>query len=405
MTELWPIVTALCALAALFVVGLPMIWRRKLEGETVDDWLAVRRTETSDELLLSDAQLRVWDDKETENSAQARADSITAASSRPGYQVALAGLIVLATIVLYDRLGAYEDVQITRSIASLDEATPTDVTALIARIEARSAERPGNLDYQSLLGEYYVATGNAAGALERFEAILAEAPNAPDVLGRAAQAEFVAEGQVLTERARKRAEQALAGDPRQKSALATLAMGSFGAERYQEAIGYMRVLRDLEIPGSEGHQLMISAIAEAESRLSSTDMSEVTSKPSAAEAGAAEFIKPGVMVTVSLPEGVEASALAGQTIFVIARPAGSTARMPTAVTRLPASSWPLTVSLSDANSMAGQKLSALAKVDLEVQVSPSGQPGLNNASFTGALRGVPVDSNSVAEVTIRAISQ
>ena len=400
MTELWPIVTALCALAALFVVGLPMIWRRKLEGETVDDWLAVRRTETSDELLLSDAQLRVWDDKETENSAQAKADSITAASSRPGYQVALAGLIVLATIVLYDRLGAYEDVQITRSIASLDEATPTDVTALITRIEARSAERPGNLDYQSLLGEYYVATGNAAGALERFEAILAEAPNAPDVLGRAAQAEFVAEGQVLTERARKRAEQALAGDPRQKSALATLAMGSFGAERYQEAIGYMRVLRDLEIPGSEGHQLMISAIAEAESRLSSAGTTEVASETSAAEA-----TKAAVTVTVLLPIGVDESALAGQTVFVIARPAGSTARMPTAVTRIPANSWPLTVSLSDANSMAGQKLSALAKVDLEVQVSPSGQPGLNNASFTGALRGVPVDSNSVAEVTIRAISQ
>ena len=400
MTELWPIVTALCALAALFVVGLPMIWRRKLEGETVDDWLAVRRTETSDELLLSDAQLRVWDDKETENSAQAKADSITSASSRPGYQVALAGLIVLATIVLYDRLGAYEDVQITRSIASLDEATPSDVTALITRIEARSAERPGNLDYQSLLGEYYVATGNAAGALERFEAILAEAPNAPDVLGRAAQAEFVAEGQVLTERARKRAEQALAGDPRQKSALATLAMGSFGAERYQEAIGYMRVLRDLEIPGSEGHQLMISAIAEAESRLSSAGATEVASETSAAEA-----TKAAVTVTVLLPIGVDESALAGQTVFVIARPAGSTARMPTAVTRIPANSWPLTASLSDANSMAGQKLSALAKVDLEVQVSPSGQPGLNNASFTGALRGVLVDSNSVAEVTIRAISQ
>ena len=400
MTELWPIVTALCALAALFVVGLPMIWRRKLEGETVDDWLAVRRTETSDELLLSDAQLRVWDDKETENSAQAKADSITSASSRPGYQVALAGLIVLATIVLYDRLGAYEDVQITRSIASLDEATPTDVTALITRIEARSAERPGNLDYQSLLGEYYVATGNAAGALERFEAILAEAPNAPDVLGRAAQAEFVAEGQVLTECARKRAEQALAGDPRQKSALATLAMGSFGAERYQEAIGYMRVLRDLEIPGSEGHQLMISAIAEAESRLSSAGATEVASETSAAEA-----TKAAVTVTVSLPIGVDESALAGQTVFVIARPAGSAARMPTAVTRIPANSWPLTVSLSDANSMAGQKLSALTKVDLEVQVSPSGQPGLNNASFTGALRGVLVDSNSVAEVTIRAISQ
>ncbi len=400
MTELWPIVTALCALAALFVVGLPMLWRRKLEGETVDDWLAVRRMETSDELLLSDAQLRVWDDKEAESDGLTEGSAVTVASSRPGYQIALAGLIVLATVVLYDRLGAYEDVQITRSIASLDTATPTDVTALIARIEARSAERPGNLDYQSLLGEYYVATGNASGALERFEAILVEAPNTPDVLGRAAQAEFVAEGQVLTERARKRAEQALAGDPRQKSALATLAMGSFGAERYQEAIGYMRVLRDLEIPGSEGHQLMISAIAEAESRLSSTGTTEV-----ALETSAAKSINPEVMVTVSLPEGVEESALAGQTVFVIARPAGSAARMPTAVTRLPASNWPLTVRLSDENSMAGQKLSALAEVDLEVQVSPNGQPGLSNASFTGELRGVQVAGNSVAEVTILAISQ
>lgn len=400
MTELWPIITALCALAALFVVGLPMIWRRKLEGETVDDWLAVRQMETNDELLLSDAQLRVWDDKEAENNAQAKVDGVTSASSRPGYQVALAGLIVLATVVLYDRLGAYEDVQITRSIASLDEATPTDVTALIARIEARSAERPGNLDYQSLLGEYYVATGNAAGALERFEAILAEAPNAPDVLGRAAQAEFVAEGQVLTERARKRAEQALAGDPRQKSALATLAMGSFGAERYQEAIGYMRVLRDLEIPGSEGHQLMISAIAEAESRLSSTGGTDVASETSASEA-----TKPEVRVAVLLPVGVDEGALAGQTVFVIARPAGSTARMPTAVMRIPTGTWPLKVKLSDENSMAGQKLSALAAVDLEVQVSQNGQPGLNNASFLGELSNVSVGADSVAEITIRAISQ
>jgi cytochrome c-type biogenesis protein CcmH len=399
MTELWPIVSALCALAAVFVVGLPVIWRRKLEGETVDDWLAVRRTETSDEALLSDAQLRVWDDKETEGVSLTKHELATATSTRPGYQIALAGIIILATILLYDRLGSYEDVQITRAIASLDKATSADVTALIARIEARSAERPGNLDYQSLLGEYYVATGNAAGALERFEAILEEAPNAPDVLGRAAQAEFVAEGQVLTERARRRAEQALAGDPRQKSALATLAMGSFGAERYQEAIGYMRVLRDLEVPGSEGQQLMISAISEAESRLTAMDPDAASSDTSVPLAIQAE-----VMVTVSLPEGVEGGSLTGQTVFVIARPAGSAARMPTAVTRIPASTWPLTVSLSDENSMAGQKLSALSEVDLEVQVSPSGQPGVNNASYVGELRGVPVNNN-VAEVAIRLIAK
>lgn len=400
MTELWPIVAALCVLATGFIVGLPMLWRRRLEGETVDDWLAVRRAETDDEGLLSDAQLRVWDDKEADSAVLGSAHAVTAASSRPGYQIALAGVIVLSTVMLYDQIGAYEDVQIARSIAALEKATPTDVTALIARIEARSDARPGNLDYQSLLGEYYVATGNAAGALERFEVILVEAPSAPDVLGRAAQAEFVAAGQVLTEQARARAEQALAGDPRQKSALATLAMGSFGAERYQEAVGYMRVLRDLEIPGSEGHQLMINAIAEAETRLSAEGDGQL-----AAETSSLQAPNMAVSVSISAPQGIAVRALEGQTVFVIARPAGSSARMPTAVSRLTVGEWPLRVTLSDENSMAGQKLSALSQVDIEVQVSPNGQPGLSNARFIGQLRGVSVSNQRVSEVTLRPISQ
>ena len=123
MTELWPIVVALCALAVVFVVGLPMIWRRQIEGETVEDWLTVRREEITDETLLSDAQLRVWDDKEADNKVDDAGLLVTRAVSRLGYQVALAGAIVLATLVLYDRLGAYEDVQITRAIASLSAVT------------------------------------------------------------------------------------------------------------------------------------------------------------------------------------------------------------------------------------------------------------------------------------------
>jgi cytochrome c-type biogenesis protein CcmH/NrfG len=174
--------------------------------------------------------------------------------------------LIAATLVIYDGLGAYEDVQITRAIVDLGNASPDDVTKLVTRIEQRSSERPKNLDYRSLLGEYYISTGRASEALENFEAILEEAPEAPDVLGRAAQAEFIVNGQTLNARAQQRAESALASDPRQKSALATLAMGEFGQGNYIEAIGYMRVLRDLEIPGSEAHELMKSAIAESESR-------------------------------------------------------------------------------------------------------------------------------------------
>ena len=391
MNDLLPIAAGLCAIAAFFLTVLPAFWTRQLEGDSLDDWLAVRKTETDDAELLSDAQLRVWDDKDSEQAAQ----MIEGGASSWRYQIVLVLALIAATLAIYDRLGAYEDVQITRAIVDLAAASPQDVTELVTRIEQRSGERPKNLDYRSLLGEYYISTGRASEALENFEAILEEAPEAPDVLGRAAQAEFIVNGQTLNARAQQRAERALASDPRQKSALATLAMGEFGQGNYMEAIGYMRVLRDLEIPGSEAHELMKSAIAESESRMAQAGTQRVapTDTPQA-DAGA------GVEILVSLDEGVDASAFSGLTAFVIARPAGSQVRMPTAVSRYTVGEWPFSVTLTDANSMAGQSLSALNSVDIEVQVSKNGQPGLANAVLSGSASNVSL-GDSVEAVVVR----
>ena len=284
---------------------------------------------------------------------------------------------------------------ITRQLATLEQATPADVERLIERIQIRSEARPANLDYQSLLGEYRLAAGEAAKALEHFEAILLEAPKAPDVLGRAAQAEFISNGQQLTPRAKARAEQALASDPREKAALATLGMGAFGEGRYIEAIGYWRVLRDLEPPGSSERQLMAQVIAEAERRLAVA--------PSAREGDTGSVIEGSsditVQVIVERPTTEQETLDSGATVFVIARPAGSSARMPTAVIREPVTALPIKVSLSDESSMAGQKLSALERVDIEVQISESGQPGLNNARFVGRAAGVEVGSVTPVSIT------
>ena len=71
----------------------------------------------------------------------------------------------------------------------------------------------------------------------------------------------------------------------------------------------------------------------------------------------------GVTVIVTLDEKVDASTYSGMTVFVIARPAEVRCvchgREPHTI-----GEWPLTVRLSDANSMAGQSLSALSAVDL-----------------------------------------
>ena len=391
MNDLIPIAAGLCAIAAVFLTVLPKFWTRQLEGDSLDDWLAVRKTETDDDDLLSDAQLRVWDDKDSEQAAQA----IVGAASSWRYQIMLVVALIAATLAIYERLGAYEDVQITRAIVDLGAASPEDVTALVARIERRSSERPNNLDYRSLLGEYYIATGRAPEALENFEAILEEAPEAPDVLGRAAQAEFIVNGQTLSARARQRAERALASDPRQKSALATLAMGEFGQGNYIQAIGYMRVLRDLEVPGSEGHELMKSAIVEAESRIAKTEVQQ-SPPPDIPSAD----IAVGVTVSIMLDETVDESAYSGLTAFVIARPAGSQVRMPTAVSRYAIGKWPFSITLTDANSMAGQSLSALSAVDIEVQVSRNGQPGLVNSVLSGSASNVTMSDAAEAVVIL-----
>ena len=392
MTEITLFLGLSWLLAAAFLVVVPRFWRRPHEGESLDDWLAIRQVEINDPDLMADAELRVWDDQDA---SLAPVDAARPASSSRLLQIASLLGVFAASFVLYQTLGAEEDVLITRQLATLEQATPADVERLIERIQIRSEARPANLDYQSLLGEYRLAAGEAAKALEHFEAILLEAPKAPDVLGRAAQAEFISNGQQLTPRAKARAEQALASDPREKAALATLGMGAFGEGRYIEAIGYWRVLRDLEPPGSSERQLMAQVIAEAERRLAVA--------PSAREGDTGSVIEGSsditVQVIVERPTTEQETLDSGATVFVIARPAGSSARMPTAVIREPVTALPIKVSLSDESSMAGQKLSALERVDIEVQISESGQPGLNNARFVGRAAGVEVGSVTPVSIT------
>ena len=391
MTEITLFLVFSWLLVAAFLLVLPRFWRRPQEGESVDDWLAIRQVETDDADLLADAELRVWDDQD----AALESGIVKPASSSRILQGAALLSVFAASFALYENLGAEEDVLITRQLAALEQATPSDVERLIERIQVRSEARPTNLDYQSLLGEYRLAAGEASKALQHFEAILAEAPSAPDVLGRAAQAEFISNGQQLTPRAKTRAEQALAGDPREKAALATLGMGAFGEGSYIEAIGYWRVLRDLEPPGSSERELMVQVIAEAERRLAAEP------PPVEAEAGSSITADAGAVVEVIVkrPDTAGPTLSSGGVVFIIARPAGSTTRMPTAVIREAVTGWPLTVTLSDESSMAGQKLSALERVDIEVQISESGQPGLDNARFVGRASGVKVGSVTPVSIT------
>ena len=377
---------------SVLLLLVPRWHRRRWQGESNLDWLVLRREELaaetgrSAEQLNLEAELRVLDEAADGPLASATGN----VANRRDWRVVGPVLLMLVVLppLLYLRLGAIEDVRIADALAGLEDATPTEIESLLGAIEARSAARPGNVDYLSLLGEYYTTQNDHTRALATYEQLLEQFPESPEILARAAQAEFLSGERQLSQKAKQRAESALAIDPGQRSALGTLGMAAFEGGDYTAAIGYWERLLLTEVPNTPGYQMLTTIIAEARNR------GGVGPEVGTADTGV------GVEVQVALPEGGEAQG----TVFVLARPSGSAQRMPTAVVRRDASQLPFRVRLDDAASMAGRALSSLPRVDIEVQVSPTGEPGRANASWVATVGSVEPSESARVEVILEQIS-
>jgi len=254
---------------------------------------------------------------------------------------------------------------------------------LIAAIESRSSQRPDNLHYSALLGRFYMGQQDYQQASEIYRDLATAAPGDAQALAYAAQAEFLAAGRVLSDESRLLAEQALAVDPHQRTALGLLGMASFEQGQFRAAIEYWERLLVTEPAGSDSASMIASVIERARENLGEEGAASV-SEP--------EALEPGVTVSVSMPDSAEYGM--GDTVFVLARSPESGSRMPIAVQRLSAAQLPVTLRLSDSNSMAGQKISEAESVLVVVQVSPNGQPGEANATWLGEAGPVPPGTDS-----------
>lgn len=364
------------ASAVAWVVVLPRYWVRRGEAETNADWLRLRQRELEDESpsLQEEAALRLIDDGADETGVMAyegRAYNLKV-------QV-LGGLLLVALVVgLYQQLGGWEDVEIADALANLETAQPDDVMALIDRIEVRSEARPDNADYSLLLAEYFLSGNQPNQATRYFDRLVEAGATSPEILGKAAQAEFLSSGRILSGQARARAEQALAMDPMQSTALATLGMAAFEEADYAQAIEFWQRLRTLEAPGSPGYEMLGQVIERARQELAQSGQAPPVSSPeSSDDVAEASDPGPGVAIEILQPAGEDIPE--GAVIFVLARPEGAESGMPIAVVRRQVSAWPLSVRLDDSTSMAGQLLSGFSSVSIEVQISINGQPGRTNA--------------------------
>lgn len=374
----YAVAAGLLCLALVLILVLPRYWRGSRISENTLDWLRLRQSELAQEERLAgaelselrlDAEVRVLDELDVGRASQ-QGQRHPEGGLPAGVLGLLVGVVLIAPVVVYEGVGGYRDVQIADKLATLDPTVEGSVEELVRSISDRSAQRPGNADYLAILGDYFTAQGEHAKALERYEQLLTLFPESPEILAKAAQSEYLQGERELSNRAKSRAESALAADPNQGVALGTLGMAAFEAAAYADAARYWERLLALEPPGSPGSQMLTELLAEARARMD---------EPVAGVEDPIDDSPARVTVSVALPAGSEVSS---GSIFVLARPANSNQRMPIAVVRRSVADLPLEVTLDDSNSMAGQSLSTLDRADIEVQLSPSGQPGLQNASWT-----------------------
>jgi cytochrome c-type biogenesis protein CcmH len=364
---------ALLLLSALFY-SLPIRPAARSEDleQTNLDAFRMRQAEleaAGEERLQSDARLRLLEDE------QQRSVVPDAPAVRPFPRWILLPLVAVISAIIYYQLGGAADVKIAQQLRGVDENTTAEQMAgLIDTIASRSEQRPENTHYMALLGRYYMGQEDYTGAARAYGELAHKLPEDAQTLAYAAQAQYLAAGRRLDDQARLLAEQALAVNPHQRTALGLLGMTSYEQGEYRAAIDYWERLVAVEPPGSETARMINGIIESARQKLGEA--------PAPAEPTVAATVTgAGITVQVALPEGAEVAP--GDTVFVLARNADSDSRMPIAVQRLQAGQLPVTLRLDDSNSMAGQKLSDFASVLVLVQVSPDGRPGEANATWLG----------------------
>ncbi len=344
------------------------------------EWYRLRQAELVREgadALQDDARLRLLEDEQ-------QAGAATPAAGSQSFPVwVLLPLVAIVSSGLYYVLGAAPDVVISRQLQVLDEnTTPAQRQSLMSAIEARSSQRPDNFDYVAMLGQYYIGQEDYQQAAQTYAELLREYPEDAFVLATAAQAQYLAAGRQLSDQTRLRAEQALAIDPHQRTALGLLGMAFFEQQQYRAAMTYWQRLLATEQPGSDRARMIASVMDMArQSLVDAGESIEDVSTAKSTDLPQTGTITLGVTVRVALPEG--ATLAPSDTVFVLARNAASSSRMPIAVQRLQAGQLPATLRLDDSNSMAGQKLSTTESVVVVVQVSPSGTPGEASATWLG----------------------
>lgn len=290
---------------------------------------------------------------------------------RPLAGVGMLACLLATTGLLYMLVGT------PRALDPAQRRAPATLSEAITQLTAELERDPNQIEGWRLLARAHAAEGAFVESRDAYARAVQLAPDEPALLAEAAEARAKADPKRLfDEQAVAMLRHALEIEPQHQRARWFLGIARRQAGQPAEAVAIWEPLLaqvDAATAASLREQIDLARVDAGMEPL-----------PPAPETPAADASPVTITASISLDPALAMQYPDGASVFVIARRPGGPP-MPVAAEKLQPAGFPLTVTLTDADSlMPTAKLSDLAQVELSARVSASGDATPQTGDFESA---------------------
>ncbi|OOF09224.1 MULTISPECIES: c-type cytochrome biogenesis protein CcmI [Salinivibrio] len=335
--------------------------------------------------LTQDLQQSLLDDiPEKEKARQARHLRLSPMQWIPG-------LIVLAVVSfgLYGVKGSANQVAdwqataenlpaLSKKLLNNDQPmSQQEMQDLTLALRTRLQYEPDDSTGWLLLGRIGLANRDRETAKGAMEKAYALSPSRPEIQIGLAQALLFAGSEVDSGRAETLLRSVVSEDPFNLQAMSLLAYQAFEQSRFNDAIATWKAMKTLIGPDDPRNETLDQSIARAQLALNAAQ-------------GAAVEVKVSLGEDVTLPDNG---------VLIVSAHESAQAPMPLAAKRLPLSKFPVTVRLSDTDSLnPNRALSSPETLVIKARIDADGNVATKNGDWVGSSQ--PVKIGQAASVTI-----
>jgi cytochrome c-type biogenesis protein CcmH len=282
--------------------------------------------------------------------------------------------IPAASVVLYDRWGAMEDLEqflTMQEMAASDGDRREQMQNLAQQLRDKLEASPDNSEGWAMLGRTYMTLeqyADAGWAFERLAESLAEDDEQRQATawGLSAQALFYQNQGEMAGDVSRAIENARGINPDEVNSLGLLGIDAFSRQAYEEALQYWERIVEVA-PDHPQIAAIQNGIDQAYERLGR----EPPARERVQETADAD--SPGVAVRVEIDSVFENDIPDETPLFVFARSVDAPGGAPLAVARLTAGQLPAVIRLDDRNAMSPEaRISDAESVRVQARLSPSG---------------------------------